>query len=596
MKRILVLLLALTMVMALFVGCQKDTTTDVTDDTTDVTDDATDTGDADTGDADTGDADTGDSDTVERVLANDTETLNLDWWAGIGTATKFEQPYRDLQSLYPFMLFNTLIKMDPYDISNPASAKMELAKSITVSEDGLEYVIEMNDAAVWSDGEPVTAEDVAFSFNLQYRIVQTIYKPLLTGVEGAQDVIDGKVDAASGITVDGNVVTIKLTRAFGDMYGKVFACMQILPKHLLGETNPLEWEDYLEYWTKPVGSGPWMIDTVSFPDYFTMVKNPLWWGEPVNIENINFTSHAAGGVEATFSSLSAGEIDYAFGNAVNNAEKAANAAANNPNLEVLLRPSAYQRFFTFNQTTSQDGTQNDFLKDVNVRRAIALAIDRDALAEIYGGNTMQTCVAYDSPWYNTNIPKWERDVEEARRLLTEAGYYDESGKAKAPIRLSFYYDDPTTRDAMDYVAANLAELGITVSPFLMVGNLGDRIYDIRNWDIMFAAYNVEPAMYAYDLLLPTKTTTKYLGNADKINAEFVPLFEQFTSEADFAKRKEIADQIQQWDYDNCYYIHAYGLDRITIVNTAKLEFDQQIFKAAEASGFDWMWSTWNLYK
>ena len=230
------------------------------------------------------------------------------------------------------------------------------------------------------------------------------------------------------------------------------------------------------------------------------------------------------------------------------------------------------------------------MKDVKVRKAIAMAIDRDALAEIYGGFTMQTCVSYDSPWYNADIPAWERDVEGAKTLLEEAGYDFSEG-----IRLVYYYDDPTTRDAMDYVAANLAELGIKVSPALMVGHLGDRIYDVRNWDMMFAAYNVEPAIYAYDLLLPTKPTTKYLGNADFINAEFVPLFESFTAESDFAARKELADQIQQWEYDNCFYLHAYGLDRITIVNTSKLEFDPQIFKAAEASGFDWMWSTWNLY-
>ena len=126
MKRILVLLLALAMVMALFVGCQKQTTDDTADDTTADAGDTEDVVEDNTSDQVPDEKEDMNEGTGEKVYVNDTAVLNLDWWAGIGTDSKFEQPYRDLQSLYPYMLWGTLVKTDPYNPTDTVSGSSYL--------------------------------------------------------------------------------------------------------------------------------------------------------------------------------------------------------------------------------------------------------------------------------------------------------------------------------------------------------------------------------------------------------------------------------------------------------------------------------------
>ncbi len=593
MKRLLVLLLALSMVIALFVGCQKETT-DTTDDMTDDTaDDTTDVAEDNTSDQVPDVKETPQAGEGEKVYVNDTAVLNLDWWAGIGTDSKFECPYRDVQSLYSFMLWNTLVKADPY---NPTDASPEgliydLAKSMTVSEDGLTYTFAIRDDVVWTDGEPLTAEDVRFSYETQLKIVHTFYGANMTAITGAQAVLDGEADTCEGISIDGNNFIIKLDVPFVDIVTKLFTRLPILPEHLLGEVDPIEFDDYLDFWTHPIGTGPWMIDEVNFPNYFTMVQNPDWYGEPVNIQNITFTSHVTGGVDATLADLIAGNLDYAFGNGVNDIAAAQNVIANNPDQQMFTRPSSYQRMLVFNGKSSNDGQRNEFMDIKEVRQAFNLIIDKSSVAAMYGeaGTPLTTAVLPGNDWYNSEIPAWERNVEKAKELLDSAGY--DYSKA---IRLCYYYNEQTTKDIMDIFVQNFAEVGITCAPFLATGDLGAILYDVRNWDIMYCGYSTANPIYIYDMYLTSKPYNKYMGDTEFRAEVFEPLFAEFTSTSEPIARKAIADEIQVWAVENCYSIPIYGLSRITIVNTNKLEFDTQIFQTDENLGADFMWSTWNL--
>lgn len=593
MKRILVLLLALAMVMALFVGCQKETTDDTADDTAADTSDAEDVVEDNTSEQVPDEKEEANVGEGEKVYVNDTAVLNLDWWAGIGTDSKFESPFRDLQSLYPHMLWGTLLRLDPYNVTDysPEGVVYDLAKSMTVSEDGLMYTFELRDDVVWTDGTPFTAEDVRFSYETQLKIVHTMYGSNMTSVTGAQAVLDGEADTCSGFVADGNTFTVMLDQPFVDIVSKLFANIHILPAHLLADVDPLEFDDDLDFWTKPIGTGPWMIDEVNFPNYFTMVQNPDYYGEAVNIQNVTFTSHVTGGVEATLNDLIAGNIDYAYGNGVNDITAAENVVANNPDQQIFTRPSSYQRMFVFNGKGSNDGQRNEFMDVKEVRQAIALIVDKAAAAAMYGdtGTALTTAVLPGNAWYNSEIPNWERNTEKAKELLDAAGY--DYSKA---IRLVYYYNEQTTKDIMDIFVQNFAEVGITCAPFLATGDLGAILYDVRNWDIMYCGYSTANPIYIYDMYLTSKPYDKYMGDTEFRAEVFEPMFAEFTSTSDPAARKAIADEIQTWAVDNCYSVPIYGLSRITIVNTQKLEFDTQLFQTDEGEGADWMWSTWNL--
>ena len=592
MKKLILLFLALAMFATLFVGCQKetaDTTGDMTDEPEDTTV-AEDNTSVQVPDV----KETPKPGKGEKVYVNDTEVLNLDWWAGIGTDSKFESPYRDLQSLYPHMLWGTLLRLDPYNVTDysPEGVVYDLAKSMTVSDDGLMYSFEIRDDVVWTDGEPLTAEDVKFSYEIQFKLVRSLYGANMSTISGAQAVIDGESDSCTGLVADGNTFTIILDAPYVDIVSKIFANIHILPSHLLSNVDPLGFEDYLDFWTQPIGTGPWMIDEVNFPNYFTMVQNPDYYGEPVNVQNITFTSHVTGGVDATLADIIAGNIDYAFGNGVNDITQAENVVANNPDMQIFTRPSSYQRMLAFNGEGTTDGQWNEFMSNKLVRQAISLLIDKDAISSMYGNTstTLTTSCLPSSPWYNTEIEPWKRNVEKAKELLDEAGY--DYSKA---IRLCYYYNEQTTKDIMDILVQNFAEVGITLAPFLATGDLAAIIYDVRNWDIIYNGASTSGPIYIYDRYQTAKQNfNKYFGDDELRDEEFQPLWDAFLTESDAAARKEIADEIQEWAVENCYTIQIYGLSRITIVNTQKLEFDSQLFQTDEGEGADWMWSTWNL--
>lgn len=522
---------------------------------------------------------------------NDTGVLMLDWWASCGTDSKFESPYLDIQSLYPYMLFGTLVAMDPYDPTNPEAAKMDIAESMQMSDDGLHYTFKIRDDIVWTDGEPLTAKDIEFSYTVNLKIVSSMYAANMTSIKGAQAVIDGEADTVEGIVVEGNSITFDFDVPYVDSVPLLFAALRILPEHLLGDVNPIEFDNFQEYWTKPIGTGAWMIDKVSFPNYFTMVQNPDWYGEPVKIKNITFTSHVTGGVEASVADVIAGNLDYAYGNAVNDISVAEYVVENNPDIEIFIRPSNYQRMFEFNCTSSNDGKWNEAMAIKEVRQAIALLVDKDAIASMYGdaASSLKTACPYTSAWYNTDIPKWERDLKTAVALLDSAGI----DKSK-PIRISYYYDDQTTKDIMDLITQNFAEAGLTAEPFLMTGDLASIIYDVKNWDIMYSGTLNPNPINLYDIYLPAKESDKYLGDTELRQDEFVPLFDDFKSNTDTVARKEVGDEIQLWAVDNAYTIPLYSISRLALVNTAKLQLDEQVLACDDSSNVSWLFETWTL--
>lgn len=115
-------------------------------------------------------------------------------------------------------------------------------------------------------------------------------------VVGYEEGKNGEADTISGITSEGNTVTIKVTQPTAQFL-KTISGVMILPAHLLSDVS---WADMnaADYWTKPVGTGPYCINEVKFPDYFTVTRYDGYWGEPAGIKNAQFVSYAAGGNDA----------------------------------------------------------------------------------------------------------------------------------------------------------------------------------------------------------------------------------------------------------------------------------------------------------
>ncbi len=567
MKRYLALLLALVMLLSL-AACTKapaQTADEQTPETTGTTETAT-------------------EQTSEQPAA-ESGTLKLVWHAATGIDTLFENPWRDVQCLYPYMVFDRLVS-----VNGSGEYVMGLATDYTVSDDGLTYTFTIRDGVTWQDGTPFTADDVVFSLWGNIANPNTaVGKSEISCIEGADAVMNEGAQMLSGVSADGNTVTVKLTApSRGFMAG--VAQVAILPKHAFEGVAPADFNT-CSFWEKPFGTGAYKIDQVSFPDYFTCVRNENYWGEPAGIENVLFTSYATGGNDAIVASMIAGDLDFAYGNAMNDIAVADNIKAQNADVESYLLTSNYMRFFIFNQVGASDGQENPGIKDNRVRQAINLLIDKEAFASLYAGQAevKTTYLANSHPYYNTDIVPFERDVEKAKELLEEAGF-DYSKK----IRICYYYDDQTTVDAMDLVCQNLADAGITAEAFLATGDLGSILYDVHNYDIMYAGWNKLDPVILYTNFTVGGGEDPIMGDEEYRREVFNTLLDKYNATTDDASAKEAAYEIQAAAMEYMATAPIYGLNTVFIANSAHVSIPSDVLVRDNSYTTDWQFSSWKL--
>ena len=515
---------------------------------------------------------------------NETGILRLDWGSSIGTDSLLECPWVGAGSLYPAMVFDTLIQNN-----NQGTAQLpKLAKEWEVSPDGMVYTFTITDKAKWHDGEPLTVSDIVFSYNAVLKLAKTSKKGYFSSVEGAQAVIDGEADSISGITSSGNKITFKLMKPDNTVLSGLFTDIPILPEHLLKDSDPALLASDEAFWTKPIGSGLYKVDEVSFPNYFTLVRNDDYFGDKAKIKNVLFTSHVVGGTEALISDVIAGNIDYAYGNAVNDINTAENVVANNPDVVMEFFPGGYMRKFEFNLVGSQDGKYNEDMRKQEVRQAFRLIMDMDSFVSFYPGQglVLTTFVNPKLSAYNTDIPLWKRDVAKAKSMLEDADF-----DFNHPVRILYYYGDQTTKDLMDVLVQNFAEAGVTAEPFLATGDLASVIYEIKNYDMIYLGGGGSHPILQYGMLVPGTGNDKILGDVE-YRSIFRDLMDQYKTTNDASEKKKIGDEIQMEAYKYAAVIPAYGLNEIVLYNGAKLKVDEQIFDGIPVNNYHF--ANWEL--
>lgn len=167
----------------------------------------------------------------------------------------------------------------------------DLASDYTISEDGKTVTLTMRDNIKWHDGEPITVDDVTWS------IEASLFVPNLHGVvaktfnslEGAADYVAKKADHISGISTDGQTITLKFATLAPNV---LIALSQFapLPKKYFEGTDPTLLQQNA-FWQKPVGSGPFKVDTVAFGDNVSLVPfDDYFLGKPKIDQVIAFSS------------------------------------------------------------------------------------------------------------------------------------------------------------------------------------------------------------------------------------------------------------------------------------------------------------------
>ena len=319
-----------------------------------------------------------------------------------------------------------------------------LAVSWQPSDGGRSYTYTLRDGVRWSDGEPLTAADVAYTINRANKERWAAYDEV-AGLSA--EVIDHRTVVVSSQEPDPRLPALEVP---------------IVPRHVY---EPVAAESLAGYpGDDGVGSGPFTVTDWKRGDRIRLDANPRWWGgaSEVGAIEIVFFDDAA----ALLDAVARGEVDFAEGlpsSMIREVEQKRDVST------ITARGSRYHVL----SINTVDG--NAALRDVEVRRAISTAVDRDSLvSEIVNGvGTPQS----DLP--ASLSPQWARDLDydnqthfdplRARAILDEAGYVDsdDDGTRETPdgspieLRLSIPGGDQEARIAK-LIAGWLGDVGIGV--------------------------------------------------------------------------------------------------------------------------------------
>lgn len=391
-----------------------------------------------------------------------------------GVGDKIHYPWQNML-LLDSVVFRTLFLAE----NDLVTLKDDLAKAdYKLSEDRLVYEIEFIEGSKWSDGEPITANDVAFSIKLNLRaaISNGIFTTAFNKIVGSAEWKDATADDLAGLVVDGNKITITLSDPYS-AFASTLAQFAILPEHALKDQDPLELYN-AKFWTEPVVSGMYKMGEMNAGNYYTLVINDQYTGKAPKIQKI--TNHF---VNDPITAIQSGLMDYYNSNSPGTISEISKLE----HMSMYPVDILFYRYFISNMK-GLDGNENPVMQDKRVRDAILYAIDREALAENLFpdlAHTLSSGVPNSYPEFNGVV--YEYNPEKAKALLDEAGY-DYSYK----FRILYYYSDQTSIDFMEAIAYYLGEIGMDVTLIQSTQGTTD-LFQTRNYDVGYkglSAFNI----------------------------------------------------------------------------------------------------------
>ena len=381
-----------------------------------------------------------------------------------------------------------------------------LAKSWDVSPDGLTVTFHLRQGAQFSDGHPITAADVLFSFAVVYD--DTLHPSV-------QDLLVTKgkkwtVSAPDDHTV---VLTLPVSNA---MAVQSAASVQIMPKHVLEPAFTAGTFAQAYAVTTPpdqiVTSGAWRVKQYAAGEKTVLEPNPYYFGVDAQQQRLPYLDELVflevPDQDAADLKFRAGQIDGLDNVKPENYQWYADNQAQGQYTLHDLGPALTTNFFWFNLNTAQktekgrkrgdpyaDPVKYAWFNNPVFRRAVSMAVDRDAMIpSIFFGDGVKnwsTATPGSKVWYTPEIVKYDYNPTESKRLLASLGWKDSNGDGVLedtgghPISFTIKTNsDNKTRVGMaNFIRDDLAKVGIKVTLVpvdfnTLVSNLrDDRQYD-----------------------------------------------------------------------------------------------------------------------
>lgn len=449
-----------------------------------------------------------------------------------------------------------------------------LAESWEASNDGKTYTYTLRKGLEWSDGTPLTAEDVAYTVNRAKKEAWLNYDSTVKN-------LTAKVIDATTVEIASSVPDPKLPTM--DVY--------ILPKHVIEKYDAkaiTKWDGITN-----VGSGPFTLKEAKRGQFWTLTSNASFWGwkgkdPPVDEVVFRLFSNA----DAMVAALERGEIDAAH-------DVPAESFEGLKDTEGIVAIQGEQGGFTEiavnggrpeNKRVEGFGNGNPALSDPEFRKAIAHAIDKQTMIDRVSAGLARPATTISpsaNPEWIPEIPEadqYEFDLEKSNEILDAAGYDDKNGngiregKDGKDINLTYYIlsDSTTAAPNAEFVTGWLKKVGIgttvkTVSSSKLVEIIGKGDYDMFQWG--WTPFVDPDPMLSYftcgQLSSDPEEPTNYYNDANWCDAAYDADYKAQNVELDKDKRIEIVHRMLRNMYDAAVYnvisyegdLQAYRTDR-----------------------------------
>jgi microcin C transport system substrate-binding protein len=458
-----------------------------------------------------------------------------------------------------------------------------LAEKSETSKDGKQFTFTLRKGATFTDGKPVTAEDVKFSFDVIFdnKYNAAHKRPYYENIEKAE------------VLAPDTIRFTTKTKYFNNF--SVVAGMAILPKHIYG--NSAEGSKLNK---SVIGSGPYKIEKYDKGQSIVLVKNKDWWGNNVpylkgmyNFERIRmrFLRDSNISIEA----LKKGDIDYA-----------------------TLTPEEFQKKTSgpeWGKTVKKVQTENigpknfgyigwnmrrDLFKDKNVRKALAMLMNRDEMNQKfrYGMSLPAT-----GPWYqqseyaDPSVKAISYDPKKAIDLLKGAGWVDSdkdgildktiNGK-KTNFSFNLIYGNKDTEKYWVLYQGDLKKVGVDMRLQMLDWNGIMKAVDEFNFDSIAMSWgggsvDNDPKQIWHSSSA-VKGGSNFVGYA---NPEVDKLIEQARGELDKQKRIPILRKVYKMIADDSPYAFLFNDKYITYAHSTKVAMPKPTFKYDTGTSFWW---------
>jgi len=461
-----------------------------------------------------------------------------------------------------------LVYDTPIAVTSAGDYVPELASEWSVSEDGLTWTMTIVEGATFHDGEPLTAEDVAYSIQL-YRDTEDF--PFLPSYAAPFVEIEAPDETTVVLTTEEPLVTFDAYMAF----------IYVVPQHIWeAEDDAVAFEN-----TDMIGSGPFTLAEASQGEFLRLAANTDYWGTAPAVDEVIFQTYS--NPDARVTALSTGEVD-----AITEFPGTAVATLQNTeNVQVHIADigaGGSLRDYFFNVTDEENCPTDDpetdedeagvcsghpALKDVTVRRALAHAVDKAQIIDVATLGTGSPGLSLVPPglgdFYASEVQDYAFDVDEANRLLDEAGYEDADGDGVREcladqdcdtLTFRFHYADDidsAPREA-ELLQAMWSEIGVAIE---IQGLDPDTLTSICcptfDYDIMLWGWGSDPdPAFLLGVALCGEIPTGF-SETGYCNPEYDELYDAQAVAQDHDERVDLIHRMQEILVEDVPYIIPY---------------------------------------